>query len=180
MDGSKHYFLSTERLAFRWWRPEDLPLALALWGDPQVTRLIGGPFSRLKVEQKLQQEIAWEESDGMQYWPIFLQATAEHVGCAGLRPYKPAEGIPELGFHLLPTFWGKGLAEEAARGVIAHAFTALQVRTILAGHHQENVASRRILEKLGFRYAYDEFYAATGLMHPCYLLERPPDRSTAG
>jgi [ribosomal protein S5]-alanine N-acetyltransferase len=179
VDGSEQqYFLKTERLGFRWWSQQDLPRALALWGDPQVGRLIGGPLSQPQVEAKLRQEMAWGEGHRMQYWPIFLLAGGEHAGCAGLRPYKPAEGIPELGFHLLPSSWGKGLAEEAGRAVTAYAFAALGAKGIFAAHHQDNAASRRVLEKLGFRRAGEEFYAPTASMHPCYLLERPRPSGT--
>lgn len=170
MSSPKHYFLETPRLGFRPWSQEDLPLAEALWGDPRVTKLVGGPFSPAQVGEKLREEVARQEQHGIQYWPIFLRNGGEFVGCAGLRPYKPAEGIPELGFHLLPGFWGKGLAEEAARAVIRHAFVTLGSKAIFAGHHQENHASRHILEKLGFTFIGQEFYPPTGLMHPAYLL----------
>jgi len=132
--------------------------------------LIGGPFSESQVADKLSQEIAYGQSQTIQYWPIFHLATGDFVGCAGLRPYKPAEEIPELGFHLLPAFWGKGLAEEAARAVILHAFFTLGAKASYAGHHQQNHASRHILEKLGFTFIGEEFYPPTGLMHPAYLL----------
>lgn len=96
-----------------------------------------------------------------------------HLGCCGLRPYRLEDGIYELGFHLRPEHWGQGYATEAARAVIDHAFDTLHARALFAGHHPGNVASRRLLEKLGFRYTHDEFYAPTGLEHPSYLLESP-------
>jgi RimJ/RimL family protein N-acetyltransferase len=167
------YFLTSARLGFRCWTREDMPLALALWGNPQVTRLLGGPFSPEEVEQRLAREIAQYEACGLQYWPIFLLTTGEHVGCAGLRPYRPSERIHELGFHLLPAYWGQGLAEEAARAVIAYAFGTLNAAGLLAGHHPENSASRRVLHKLGFHYTHDEPYPPTGLLHPSYLLQAP-------
>jgi len=171
-----NYFLTTERLGFHHWTPEDLPLAMALWMNPEVTRLIGGPLSPELVEERLRREIELQESLGVQYWPIFLRATGEHVGCAGLRPYQRTTDIYELGFHLLPASWNKGLAQEAARAVIDYAFTTLGARGLFAGHHPENAASRRVLEKLGFRYTHDELYAPTGLMHPSYFLDRPGER----
>ena len=161
------------RLGFRCWTPEDLPLALALWGDPKVSRLIGGHFSTEQVTEKLRQEIVWQAALGIQYWPIFLLATDEHVGCAGLRPYQPRGPVHELGFHLRPAFWGQGLAEEAARAVIAFAFQTFGVAGLFAGHHPENSASRRILQKLGFHYTHDDLYPPTGLLHPCYALPAP-------
>ncbi len=171
MGPPRHYFLTTERLGFSHWSLDDLPLALALWSDPEVTRFISGPLSPQRVAERLRSEIAMQESLGVQYWPIFLRATGEHVGCAGLRSYQQTSNTYELGFHLLPASWNKGLATEAARAVIAYAFSSVGTRSLFAGHHPDNAASRRVLNKLGFRYTHHELYAPTGQMHPSYLLE---------
>ncbi|OLD79226.1 MAG: GNAT family N-acetyltransferase, partial [Ignavibacteria bacterium 13_1_40CM_2_61_4] len=112
------YFLRTPRLGFRQWSINDLPLALDLWGDPEVSRFLGGPFSREAIEEKLTKEIATLSAHHIQYWPIFLLANNEHVGCTGLRPYKPQEQIYELGYHLRRQYWGMGLAEDAGRAVV--------------------------------------------------------------
>lgn len=97
----------------------------------------------------------------------------EFAGCCGLRPYKTEELIYELGFHLRPRYWGKGLASEAGQAVISHAFDALGARGLFAGHHPENEASRRVLEKLNFRFTHRELYAPTGEFHSSYILEPP-------
>ena len=173
MNPALNYFLVTERVGFHHWAPEHLPLALALWTNPEVMRFVGGPLSLVQVEERLRREIALQKSRGVQYWPIFLRATEEHIGCAGLRPYLQTADVYELGFHLLPTSWNKGLAQEAARAVIGYAFTTLEASGLFAGHHPENAVSRRVLEKLGFRYTHDELYFPTGLMHPSYFLDRP-------
>ena len=57
----------------------------------------------------------------------------------------------ELGYWLTPAAWGRGYATEAARAVIDMARHALPLRRIEASHHLDNPASRRVLEKLGFR-----------------------------
>ncbi len=173
MSRSLNYFLTSDRLGFRHWTPADLPLALALWSDPRVMRLIGGALTQQQVEEKLARETATQEALGVQYWPIFLRATGEHTGCAGLRPYRPAERIYELGFHLLPAFWGKGLAGEAGRAVVGYAFDSVGAKGLFAGHHPENGASRRVLEKLEFHYTHDELYPPTGLLHRSYFLAAP-------
>lgn len=166
------YFLTTARLGFAHWQPDDLPLALALWGDPGVTRLIGGPLSADAAEARLASEIASLRAHGVQYWPIFLLADGEHAGCAGLRPYRPEDRIYELGFHLRTVYWGQGLATEAAQAVVTFAFETIGAAALFAGHHPDNAPSRRVLEKLGFRFTHDELYAPTGLHHPSYLLTR--------
>jgi RimJ/RimL family protein N-acetyltransferase len=167
------WFLTSERLGFRTWTPDDLPLALGLWGDPEVTRLIDarGCLSEDDVRQRLAREIATQAGEGLQYWPIFLLEGGEHVGCCGLRPYDRARRILEIGFHVRRAMWGRGYASEAARAVIAHAFGALGAAALFAGHNPKNEDSRRLLLKLGFRYTHDEHYPPTGLDHPSYLLE---------
>jgi len=166
------YFLRTSRLGFREWNANDLPLALALWGDPEVSHFLGGPFSTEAVEQKLAAEIAHLRLHQIQYWPLFLLVNDEHVGCAGLRPYKPEEQIYEMGFHLRARYWGMGLATEAGEAVVNFAFENLGAKALFAGHHPQNVASKRVLEKLGFRFTHEEVYPPTGQMHPSYLLTR--------
>jgi RimJ/RimL family protein N-acetyltransferase len=146
---------------------------MELWGDPQVTALIGGPFSPEAVRARLEAEIAQMQRRGIQYWPIFLLEGNRFVGCAGLRPYRFDDRNYELGFHLCRAFWQQGFALEAAAAVIDHAFGSLNVPAVFAGHHPSNEASRRVLLKLGFLYTHDELYAPTGLLHPSYLLARP-------
>ncbi len=179
------YFLRSPRLGFRTWRERDLDLARGLWGDPRVSALIDarGALSDEDVRQRLDDEIALAADDGVQYWPMFLLATGEHVGCCGLRPRDPSAGVYELGFHLRAEHWGSGFASEAAGAVIGYAFDVLGARSLFAGHNPRNDASRRVLEKLGFVHTHDEHYPPTGLMHPSYLLTsreagpRPAPRS---
>jgi RimJ/RimL family protein N-acetyltransferase len=60
-------------------------------------------------------------------------------------------GVAELGYWLTPAAWGRGYATEAARAVVDMARHALPLRRVEASHHLDNPASRRVLEKLGFR-----------------------------
>jgi RimJ/RimL family protein N-acetyltransferase len=168
---SHNYFLETARLGFRCWTHEDLPLALALWGDPEVTRLVGGPFNPEQVQEKLEREITNMDRRGIQYWPMFLLSNGEHVGCAGLRPHGDEPQALEMGYYLRKAWWRMGLAEEAGRAVVDFAFRQLAVKMLIAAHHPENASSQRVLEKLGFHRAGEKLYPPTGLMHPEYILE---------
>jgi RimJ/RimL family protein N-acetyltransferase len=171
---SAAYFLESERIGFRAWTRDDVGLAVGLWGGPEVARFISaaGPPSRAAIEERLAREIASQEEHGVQYWPIFLRDGGAHVGCCDLRPYRTAEGIHELGVHIRPAFWRRGLAAEAARAVIEYAFGRLRVGALFAGHNPSNTASREMIARLGFRYTHDELDPPTGLLHPSYLLTR--------
>lgn len=166
------YFMTSARLGFRCWSSEDLALAMELWGDPRVTALFGGLFTAGMVQERLAKEIAQMQECGLQYWPIFLLEGDEHVGCAGLRPYRVEERVYELGVHLRPAFWKRGLASEAARAAIDYGFGTLGAAALFAGHHPQNEASRQLLSKLGFVRTHEELYPPTGLMHPSYMLRK--------
>ncbi len=167
-----NYFLKSARLGFRCWSSEDLTLAMELWGNPAVNALIGGRFTPEMVAARLAKEIEQMKEYGMQYWPVFLLERDQHVGCAGLRPYRMEEQMYELGVHLRPMFWKRGLAKEAGHTVIDYAFSRLNAKALFAGHHPSNEASRQLLLRLGFIRSHDELYPPTGLMHPSYLLRK--------
>jgi len=164
---------STTRLTFRAWRDDDLPIARAIWGDPRVTTLVGGPFDDAAVAARLAVELANQREHGIAYWPMFIGDAL--AGCCGLKPRRAR--VHELGFYLVPAAWGSGLAVEAGRAVIAHAFGHLDIDALFAGHHPDNHASRRTLEKLGFVPSEPELYPPTGLVHPGYELRAEVARS---
>jgi len=166
------YFLKSARLGFRCWMADDLPLARELWGDIEVTRFFGGPFSEEDIKARLHRELVRMETHGFQYWAIHLLSDNEFVGCCGLRPYRPQDQVHELGFHLRPKYWGQGLAAEAGRAAIAYAFETIGAKGLSAGHHPGNVNSKKVIEKLGFVYSHDEHFSALGMDIPYYLLAR--------
>ncbi|HTS56383.1 MAG TPA: GNAT family N-acetyltransferase [Terriglobales bacterium] len=166
------YFLKSAGLGFRCWTAEDLPLAMGLWGDSEVTTFLGGRFTHEMVRARLAKEIEQMKEHGMQYWPLFRLDSNQHVGCAGLRPYRMEERVYEFGVHLRRTFWRQGLAMEAGCAVIGYAFRTLNAAAWFAGHHPLNEASRELLMRLGFIHTHDELYAPTGLIHPSYLLHK--------
>lgn len=167
------FFLRSDRLGFRSWQTSDLPLALALWGDPAVTRFIAvGSLSETQIRARLEREIETLRQHRIQYWPIFLLVGGEHVGCCGLRPHGDDPATPEFGVHIASRHWRHGYALEAASSIIDYAFTTLGTKALFAGHNPANAASRNLLTRLGFVYTHDEFYEPTGLRHPSYLLQR--------
>ena len=174
MENLPEYFLTSARLGFRRWRAEDLPLAIGLWGDPEVTRLIDarGRLDKSQVRQRLELEMETAAKYGVQYWPVIRLRDHTHVGCCGVRPYDLPHKIYEIGFHIRSACWGRGYATEAARAVIVYGFEQLGAAGLFAGHNPRNIDSRRLLLKLGFGYTHDEFYAPTGLQHPSYALSK--------
>jgi RimJ/RimL family protein N-acetyltransferase len=146
---------SSARLTFRSWTGGDTALAEALWCDPEVTRFFGGAMSREQARERLHTECERNSSLGMQYWPIFLRETGEFVGCAGLRPWSMDPSIIEVGVNLMRAAWGLRLGEEALLAVLAHGFETLGLPAIVAGHGVAHDNSRKLLERVGFRYTHN-------------------------
>jgi ribosomal-protein-alanine N-acetyltransferase len=167
---TESYFLKSSHIGFRAWSLDDMDLAVELWDDPEVTKFIGGPFSKTQIHGKLVTEMKILRLHHIQYWPIFLLETGKFIGCCGLRPYQPTERIYEIGFHIKSSMWNKRYASEAAQAVIEYAFGPFKATALFAGHHPENDASKYLLEKLGFHYAYEEYYEPTRQYHPSYML----------
>lgn len=89
-------------------------------------------------------------ANGFGLWRVTEKATGEPVGLCGL---VKREGLdqPDVGYAFLPSAWGRGYAEEGARATLAHARQALGLGRILAITKPDNLASQRVLEKIGLR-----------------------------
>nr|WP_054757748.1 GNAT family N-acetyltransferase [Liquorilactobacillus satsumensis] len=168
------YLIETQRIGFKQWDNSQAELATQLWGgNAEVTKFIhkNGAFSPAEIKQRLATEIKSMELHNVQYWPLFLKATNEFVGVCGLR-MEGTTGSYELGYHLLPAFWGQGIGTEVARRVVNYAFEELNAVKLVARHHPENQGSKKIILKLGFVFKGFQYYQPTGLQHPHYELTR--------
>ena len=73
------------------------------------------------------------------------------AGICGLIKRESLEDV-DLGFAFLPEFWGRGYASESAAAVLEHARAAFGLKRLVAVTANDNHASIRLLEKLGFRF----------------------------
>ncbi len=161
----------TERLRLRGWRRGDAPALAAMNADPEVMRYIGSgakPYAEaLERAESLVRE-APEDGLGLwaiEEWAIEESGTGVFHGWAGLFPLDDTQEI-ELAYRLVTSSWGRGIATEAARPLLAYGFDELRLDLIAAVTAPENRASRRVLDKLGF--AYQGLRSAYGVEGCCY------------
>lgn len=164
------YIFKTERIGFSIWNQSDIEEATSLWSHPDVMKLLSttGTYTSEQIAERLAKEIQNQALYGVQYWKLYNLSTSEFMGCCGLKPYREEKDIYELGFQLLPLFWNKGYAFEAAKLSLTYALNVLKARNVFAGHHPQNESSQKLLIKLGFTAFTSEFYEPTGLVHPLY------------
>jgi ribosomal-protein-alanine N-acetyltransferase len=81
-------------------------------------------------------------------------------------------GIGEMGYCLNKAYWGRGYATKACRELIKFGFNYLKLDKIIIRHHQDNIGSKRVIEKNGFIYDKDVFLEKTQSFYPTYYLNK--------
>lgn len=162
--------LETERLLFHPFTPDDFGLLAGLHSDPEVQRYIGGMWTREVIQRRLDQYVAEHAASGVSNWKAYLR-DGTFVGRAGISWWEP-EGAYELGYSFLRAAWGRGLASEAARGLVDWFWRSTPHDVLIGFADVENLASRRVLEKVGMRWLGDKDMGFGGLSS-LYRLERP-------
>lgn len=178
----------TERLVARSWNPErDAFAAHAMYGDPEVTRFIGG-VTRPDVDatrEYLRAVVARDEAFGAPYgaFPLFLRETGELVGAGLMKPLPDATGAPsadiEIGWHLVRRAWGHGYATEAGRALLVRCFAQTSEARILAVVASENSRSRAVAHRIGMRHVgrTDRYY---GKMLELFAITREEHEARIG
>ena len=139
----------TRRLYLRPSRPADLEDFLAMDCDPAVARYIWGtPPDPAERRVELEKRLRPDDSRIGGHWTVVETATAEFLGWCGLMPLEET-GLIEIGYRYLPKAWGRGVATEAAAALLDHGFRASGFDPIVAVSHLENLASHRVLQKIG-------------------------------
>jgi RimJ/RimL family protein N-acetyltransferase len=146
--------LETERLLLRPISVDDAEFILALLNEPSFLRYIGDKQVRNLEDARqyiLNGPVASYERHGLGLLLVEMKGSQTPIGMCGLlkRDELPE---PDIGFALMPDFWNKGLAFEAAAAVLQDARDRLTLQRILAITSLDNDASIKLLERLGFKF----------------------------
>ena len=144
--------LETERLILRTWTFDDEADLFAICSNAEVMRYIGTgePYTQRKeANEFLRWAVNYQNENGFCRWAVLLKETSEIIGSCGFACPHGTKEI-ELGYLLARAFWGKGYATEAAKSCLKYGFEKLQFREIIALTDLENIASQRVLNKIGF------------------------------
>jgi RimJ/RimL family protein N-acetyltransferase len=149
--------VETERLVLRGHTVADMALCCELWGDPEVTRFIGGkPFTEEEVWSRLLRYAGHWSLLGFGYWLVEERATGAFVGEVGLSNYRrelvpPLCDVPEVGWVLSPAQHGKGYATEAVQATLRWGRECLEAEEFACIIAPGNTASLRVAERCGFQ-----------------------------
>ena len=159
--------LETERLILRPWRDDDLEPFAAMNADPEVMRFLSGgiPMAREDSDAMVARNRAHFEKHGFGLWAVMRKDNAHFAGFIGLAtPAFLPEVLPtfEIGWRLGRAHWGQGLATEGARRSLDYGFEEAGLDEVCSIHDPGNVASRRVMEKLGMRFDRDTTHPMSG------------------
>jgi RimJ/RimL family protein N-acetyltransferase len=113
----------------------------------------GPPITAQIFATALQRREAMERENGYAVWAVVLRETGQLVGQCGLQPVEGRGPEIELAYHFNKACWNKGYATEAAAAVLSYAFETLRLESVIAIVMPQNVASCRVAEKAGMRFA---------------------------
>ena len=149
----------TPRITFRQFTSKDLPQVFQLNSNPKVMKYIEEPRNISQAKSDLERYIDYyTRHPGYGYWPAFDKHQGAFMGLFIVKKLVETDEC-ELGYRLFPKYWGLGLATEGAGACIDYAFNHLAVPYMVAVALEENRASCRVLEKVGFQFQkIDTFY----------------------
>jgi RimJ/RimL family protein N-acetyltransferase len=168
--------LLTSRLRLRRWRRDDIAALTDVFAKPEVWQFpFGRGFSTEETEAFLAFRIAEQAIGGWSDWAVELRDSGRLIGYFGLsEPHFLPEVMPtvEIGWRLDPVAWGRGLATEGARAALAEGFSNSALHEVVSIYQPENVASGRVMERLGMHFDRDTVHPTRALALRVYRLSR--------
>ena len=149
--------IQTERLLIRPFRESDAPVYAEIVSDPDVMKytIEGEPQSFDSAKEYILRCIRSYETRGYSRYAVVLQAENDLIGFCG---FMDDNGELEFGWRYGKSYWGRGYATEAAMAVLDYAVQNRVVPQIVCLCESENVASIRVVEKLGMKLVGQDTY----------------------
>ena len=146
--------LETDRLLFRDHEEADLDASCEMDADPEFRHPFA-PLTREEAERSFRE--GWLPTKPMGLLTTIYKPESHYIGRCGLYPHRDDEdriitGEAVLAFYLARPYWGRGLATEAGHAFIDYGFRVLGLSRIVAGANTKNLASNRVIEKIGMKW----------------------------
>lgn len=146
--------IETERLILRTWKATDAQAFFQINQDPQVIKYLRDPLSMEEVHDFMHAKNEHQNKYGYSLWAVQLKRTGELIGFIGLNYTDwPAHFTPavEIAWRIASEYWGKGYATEGAKACLEYGFNILRLAEIVSFTVPANLASIRVMEKIGMK-----------------------------
>lgn len=149
-----HFYFETERLTVRQYALSDVDKLFRMMSDRRVhtyTKDRDKPWDMRRTEDYIRYMINRDfRTLDCFHGAVIEKGTNQLIGLCGLNPYRANE--PEIEWKIDVPYWNKGYATELGRQIINLAFALTNIKGIYGMAWPENVASRKVLEKIGMKY----------------------------
>ena len=163
--------LETERLIMRPLVESDIDEIFAMRSDEDIMRFIREPQGRNESLDWIKLVSARWDTEKLGFCAVVEKRTGRFLGWCGIWRLKETNEL-EIGYAIEKTYWGKGFATEAAAKFIEYAFENIKPDKIVAVAEPENLASRRVMEKIGMKFVKTGTFYDRELVQ--YALNRKP------
>ncbi|MGN4424269.1 GNAT family N-acetyltransferase [Bacillus cereus group sp. MYBK30-1] len=173
MMGVNKIVFHTDRLQFRKYTMEDLEFYASLWGNEKVMRYIGNGTLKtyMQCKKSLEEWVLPNYKNGLGLFVMIEKETGIRIGHAGLVQQKvDGKEEIEIGYWLLPKYWRKGYAKEAAAAFRDYGFQALQMNKLISLINPNHPASIFVARKTGL--SYEKTTAFHGIDVLVYSIKR--------
>lgn len=159
----------TERLTAERLRPEHVEELEVMHTNPRVMATLSGTRTSEQTRQFLSGSLDHWDQRGYGLWVFRDRSTGRFAGRGGIRHvHVGGKDEVELAYALMEEYWRQGLATEMARALLKIAFEELGLNELVCFTMQTNLASQRVMQKVGFQYERDVVHA--DLPHVLYRL----------
>lgn len=144
--------LETHRLLLREFNICDAERFYELNLNPNVIKYTGNSaFKDIREAKTFLENYSDYKRNRFGRWAVIHKSTQEFIGWCGLK-YDVKFDETDIGFRFFEHFWNKGFATESAKACIAYGFEKLNLKTIVGRAMKDNLASIKVLEKIGLQY----------------------------
>jgi RimJ/RimL family protein N-acetyltransferase len=146
--------LRTERLRLRGWRAEDAEAMATIYADPAVVQFLR-PLDLEGTRQQIARFTDHWVARHFGLWAVEERTSGRLIGRIGLsyhEDWTASAHDAEVGWALARDVWGRGLATEGGAAALRYGFKVHKMRRIISIAHRDNVASQRVMQKLGMHF----------------------------
>lgn len=161
--------IETTRLRLRYFSQDDLDDLFCIYSNPEVMKYVGkGARTKDETQAALISMIKhWKHGFGM--WAVIYKQSDKMIGRCGLCFLDNTPQV-ELGYTLDKPYWNMGLATEASRASLKYGFEEIRLERIVGIAKLENIASQRVMQKVGMKYEKNAHYYNSDVVY--YALDR--------
>ncbi len=151
-------FFETSRFILREILEEDLIGFFAMDSDPEVHKYLGNkPVTSIEQTREIIKNVRNQyQTNGIGRWAIINKDNGDFMGWSGLKYEINVREVPyyDIGYRLSKKYWGQGIASETATLALRYGYHTLNLDEIFGAAHIENIASNKILQKIGLQWNY--------------------------